>query len=84
LAALVEAVSPKAHVDDGQVTSVAAVDSLERELAEAEAELARARGMLANDRFVAKAPPAKVEEEREKERRFAARVEEIKAQLAQQ
>jgi valyl-tRNA synthetase len=56
----------------------------EERLKQASAELERAKRMLANEGFLAKAPPAKVEEEREKERRFSARVKEIKAQLAQQ
>ncbi len=60
----------------------AARAKLEVELARAVAERDRARGMLANERFVAKAPPAKIEEERAKEARFAAEVADIEARLA--
>jgi valyl-tRNA synthetase len=43
---------------------------LEAERARLQAEIARAEGMLGNDRFVAKAPPAVVEETREKLERY--------------
>jgi valyl-tRNA synthetase len=42
----------------------------EAERARLEQEIARAEGMLANERFVAKAPPAVVEAEREKLARY--------------
>ncbi len=56
----------------------------ERLLAErkkTEAEIARAEGMLANERFVAKAPAAKVEEERRKLEKYKGMLEQITAQL---
>ena len=37
--------------------------------------------MLANERFTGKAPPQKVEEERAKEARYAAELEELEARL---
>jgi valyl-tRNA synthetase len=52
-------------------------------VAKAESELARARRQLANERFVERAPGELVEAEREKERRHAAEVETLGAELAQ-
>jgi valyl-tRNA synthetase len=52
---------PTADVDLG-----AAQEKRERKRAELHAEIARAEGKLANDSFVAKAPPAVVEAERAK------------------
>ena len=54
---------------------------LEQEIARARAELERSRAMLANERFTAKAPPQKVEEERAKEARYAVELEELEARL---
>jgi hypothetical protein len=68
--------------DDG-VAATATLSSLEGERDQTRRELERARGILANERFLAKAPPAKVEEEREKERRYAARLADIEARLAE-
>jgi valyl-tRNA synthetase len=81
LDAMADRLSPRRR-GDGEVTQ-AEREALRRELAHVRSELARARGMLANDRFTAKAPPAKVAEEREKERRFAARAAEIEERLAE-
>jgi len=57
--------------------------SLESERDQALRELERARGILANQGFLAKAPPAKVDEEREKERLYTARLADIEARLAE-
>jgi len=46
-----------------------------------EGELAKANGKLANEAFVAKAPPAVIEQERKRIADFAAALEKIKAQL---
>ena len=54
---------------------------LEEEIARARAELERSRSMLANERFTDRAPPAKVEEERAKEARYAAELEDLEARL---
>ena len=48
----------------------------------AESELTRAEGMLANPRFVEKAPAAKVEEERAKIAKYKTMIEQLDAQLA--
>ena len=47
--------------------------------AELRSEIARAEGKLANQSFVAKAPPEMVEEEREKLERYRAELEELGA-----
>jgi valyl-tRNA synthetase len=91
-AALVRALVPRAtEVVEDSVTSwvveAAAEDPavvrarLEEEIARARSELERSRAMLANDRFTAKAPAAKVEEERAKEARFGVEVQELEARL---
>jgi valyl-tRNA synthetase len=54
---------------------------LEQEIARARSELERSRAMLANERFTAKAPPQKVDEERAKEARYAVELEELEARL---
>jgi valyl-tRNA synthetase len=91
-AALVRALAPRAtDVVEDSVTSVvveakaedpAVVRArLEQEIARVRSELDRSRAMLANERFTAKAPPRKVEEERAKEARHAVELEELEARL---
>ncbi len=45
-------------------------------------ELARSRGMLGNERFLSKAPEAKVQEEKDKLLKYEQMMEQVKAQLA--
>jgi valyl-tRNA synthetase len=91
-AALVRALAPRAtDVVEDSVTSVvveakaedpAVVRArLEQEIARVRSELDRSRAMLANERFTAKAPSRKVEEERAKEARHAVELEELEARL---
>jgi valyl-tRNA synthetase len=91
--ALVRALKPRATevVEDSVATIVieaAAEDPAEvrarlaEQLERARAELERARSMLGNERFTAKAPPHKVEEERAKQARFELEVRELEARLA--
>jgi valyl-tRNA synthetase len=91
-AALVRALAPRAtEVVEDSVTRVqvlaAAEDPalvrarLEEEIARVRAELARAEGMLANERFTSKAPSQKVEEERAKAGRFATELRELEERL---
>ena len=54
---------------------------IEAAIAEAQNELARARRQLANERFTQRAPEHLVEAEREKERRYAAELEALRAEL---
>jgi valyl-tRNA synthetase len=56
---------------------------LSNERADVDADLARVRGKLANDGFVAKAPAEIVAGEREKAVRLAQRLEDVEAQLAE-
>ena len=55
-------------------------DRIDRELQRASGELARAEGKLGNEAFVAKAPAAVVEAEREKVRSWRAAIERLTAQ----
>jgi valyl-tRNA synthetase len=54
---------------------------IEARVEQAEAELGRARRQLANPRFVDRAPAHLVDAEREKERRYAAELEELRNEL---
>ena len=44
-------------------------------------EIKRAEGMLANEKFISKAPEAKINEEREKLAKYQQMLEEVKKQL---
>ncbi len=57
-------------------------ERLQAALKSAQGELARAEKQLTNERFTSRAPEHLVEAEREKQRRFAAEVEDISARLA--
>jgi valyl-tRNA synthetase len=91
-AALVRALAPRATdvvedsvtavVVEAKAEDVAIVRArLQQDIARARSELERSRAMLANERFTAKAPPQKVEEERAKEARYAVELEELEARL---
>lgn len=54
---------------------------LTKEAARLEGELAKAQGKLSNEAFVAKAPPAVIEQERKRIADFTAALEKIRAQL---
>ena len=56
---------------------------LEKEAARLKGEIKRAQGMLANERFVSKAPAAKVEAEKEKLAKYTAMAETVAERLAQ-
>ncbi len=57
------------------------ITRLEKEKAEVEAEIERARGKLANDDFVEKAPDEIVQEERDKLEEYRQEMEQIKARI---
>jgi valyl-tRNA synthetase len=91
--ALVRALAPRSTrvVTDSVATIVveaAAEDPaqvrarLTEQLEHARAELARATAMLGNERFTAKAPAHKVDEERAKQARFELEVRELEARLS--
>ena len=56
-------------------------ERLEKEQARLEKELARSKGMLSNERFLSKAPEAKVQEEKDKLAKYEQMMEQVKAQL---
>ena len=59
------------------------IERLEKEEQRLEKELVRVNGMLANERFVSKAPAAKIAEEKEKQQKYSQMMEQVKARLAQ-
>ena len=56
---------------------------LEKEAAKLEGEIKRASGMLNNEKFVSKAPAAKVEAEKEKLAKYQAMAEQVAERLSQ-
>jgi len=58
-------------------------ERLEKEKKRLAGEIARARGMLSNDKFLSKAPAAKVEEEREKLKKYTQMLQEVENRLTQ-
>ena len=56
---------------------------LEKEAGRLEGELKRAKGMLSNERFVSKAPAAKVEAEKEKLEKYTAMAAQVAERLSQ-
>ena len=55
---------------------------LTKEAARLEAEIAKANGKLANEAFVAKAPPAVIEQEKNRVAAFGATLAKVREQLA--
>ncbi len=59
------------------------IERLNKEKTKLEAELARSEKMLGNEKFVSKAPQAKIDEERAKQARYKDMMEQVEARLAQ-
>ena len=59
------------------------IERLEKEEERLTKELARVNGMLANEKFVSKAPAAKIEEEKAKQAKYSQMMEQVKERLAQ-
>ncbi len=59
------------------------IERLKKEEERLTKELARVNGMLSNERFISKAPKAKVDEERAKLERYTSMMEQVKERLAQ-
>ena len=59
------------------------IERLRNEEKRLEGELARVNGMLANEKFVSKAPQAKIDEEKEKLTKYSQMMEQVKTRLAQ-
>ena len=56
---------------------------LSKEVARLEGEIGKAHGKLSNEAFVAKAPPAVIDQERKRLLDFEATLSKVKSQLAQ-
>lgn len=61
----------------------AEIERLEKELARLDGELKRSEKMLSNERFLAKAPQAKIQEEKEKQQNYRLQYESVNAMLQQ-
>ena len=59
------------------------IERLEKEEKRLQGELARVNGMLNNERFMSKAPEAKVAEEREKLEKYTQMMSQVQERLAQ-
>ena len=59
------------------------IERLQKEEKRLSGELARVNGMLNNERFLSKAPEAKILEEREKLEKYSRMMEQVKERLAQ-
>jgi valyl-tRNA synthetase len=73
----IAAVGPVRVLASAEIDAAAVAERLEKRREELRAEVARAEGKLANEKFVAKAPAELVEEEREKLERYSAELEEL-------
>ena len=59
------------------------IERLQKEEKRLQGELARVNGMLSNEKFVSKAPAAKIEEEKAKLAKYTQMMEQVKERLAQ-
>jgi len=59
------------------------IERLKKEEERLSKELARVRGMLSNEKFVSKAPAAKIEEEKAKLEKYAQMMDQVKERLSQ-
>ena len=59
------------------------IERLKKEEQRLEKELARVNGMLNNEKFISKAPEAKIKEEKEKQAKYAQMMEQVKERLKQ-
>ena len=59
------------------------VERLRKEEKKLEGELKRVNGMLSNEKFVSKAPQAKIDEEKAKLEKYTNMMEQVKERLAQ-
>ena len=73
----IASVGPVRVLASAEIDADAVATRIERRREELRSEVARAEGKLANEKFVAKAPPELVEEERGKLERYRAELEEL-------
>jgi len=59
------------------------IERLQKEEKRLEGELKRVEGMLGNERFISKAPAAKIQEEKDKQAKYTQMMEQVKERLAQ-
>lgn len=59
------------------------IERLQKEEKRLTGEIARAKGMLSNERFISKAPESKVQEEKEKLAKYTQMMEQVKNRLEQ-
>ncbi len=59
------------------------VERLEKEKKRLDSELARCKNMLSNEKFISKAPAAKIAEEQEKQKKYAKMMEQVENRLQQ-
>ena len=59
------------------------LEALEKEAKRLEGEIKRAQGMLSNEKFISKAPAAKVEAEKEKLEKYTAMAAQVAERLSQ-
>ena len=59
------------------------MERLQKELDRLDGELKRSEKMLSNERFLAKAPQAKIDEEKEKQQNYRLQYESVNAMLQQ-
>lgn len=59
------------------------IERLQKEASRLEGELKRVEGMLGNERFISKAPAAKIQEEKDKQTKYMQMMEQVKERLAQ-
>ncbi len=70
------------YIPFAELVDVAAeISRLEKEKKRLEGELARVNGMLSNERFLSKAPEAKIAEEKEKLAKYTAMMEQVEERL---
>ena len=70
-------------VSGGLGAALSAPSVLLKEQARLEKELARSKGMLSNEKFLSKAPEAKVQEEKDKLAGYEQMMEQVKERLTQ-
>lgn len=59
------------------------MERLEKEKKRLDSELARCKNMLSNEKFISKAPAAKIAEEQEKQKKYAKMMEQVENRLQQ-